>query len=239
MHERCGVTTPVPSSAAIEWRSLGPARRVRVPDRRRRARRWLVSLALVFAAFAVHAEPAPLEPAAIVEQLHTTLLAGLRGAKTTSRQARCDALLEVVKQTYDLDFMARTALGSAWRNLGPEAQRRWVAALGRLVSASLVDGFASDSGESFRFVGQRPAALGTIVVETRLLTPKEPDVQFDYRLRKLAAGWRVIDIYVDAGISEVALRRSEYTTALKSRGFEALAAGVEKRATELCGTVSH
>ena len=43
-----------------------------------------------------------------------------------------------------------------------------------------------------------------------------------YVFRKIKGEWRILDILLDTGISELARKRSEYRKALKSGGAEAL-----------------
>ena len=46
-------------------------------------------------------------------------------------------------------------------------------------------------------------------------------------------GWKVIDVYLNGKVSELALRRSEYASALKRDGFEQLLASVETKIAAL------
>ena len=60
------------------------------------------------------------------------------------------------------------------------------------------------------------------MVRTQLVRPGDEDVQLNYRLRAVDGEWRIIDIYLNGTVSELALRRSEYSSVLKREGFEKL-----------------
>ena len=50
------------------------------------------------------------------------------------------------------------------------------------------------------------------------------------RLRKTdESGWQIIDVYLDGTVSELALRRSEYSALIKREGFQALLAKLDER----------
>jgi len=52
-------------------------------------------------------------------------------------------------------------------------------------------------------------------------------------VRKKGTQWRVVDILLEAGISEIAVRRSEYRAILKSKGIQALTRLLTARADKL------
>ena len=74
----------------------------------------------------------------------------------------------------------------------------------------------------------------TVIVRTVLHTANE-DVHLDYRLRSTPAGWRVIDVYLSGTVSELALRRAEYTSVLEREGFDALLAALERKVSDSPG----
>jgi phospholipid transport system substrate-binding protein len=58
-------------------------------------------------------------------------------------------------------------------------------------------------------------------------------VQLDYLMRKADDRWRIIDVYLNGTISEMAARRSEYSAVLSQGGTSALIALLRKKAVEL------
>jgi phospholipid transport system substrate-binding protein len=46
-------------------------------------------------------------------------------------------------------------------------------------------------------------------------------------------GWRIVDIYLNGTVSELALRRSEYSALIQREGFKALLAKLDERINDL------
>jgi phospholipid transport system substrate-binding protein len=57
-------------------------------------------------------------------------------------------------------------------------------------------------------------------------------VQLDYRLRSGPDGWRIIDVFMNGTVSELALRRSEYSAVLDRDGFDGLIAALDGKIAE-------
>ena len=71
------------------------------------------------------------------------------------------------------------------------------------------------------------------MVKTKVTAPGDEDVELSYRLRETPAGPRIIDVYLKGTVSELALRRSEYTSVLEREGFPALIATVDRKIADL------
>ncbi len=52
-------------------------------------------------------------------------------------------------------------------------------------------------------------------------------------MRKTQEGWRVIDVFLKGTISELATKRSEYSTTLTNQGFDGLMAIFEQKISNL------
>jgi phospholipid transport system substrate-binding protein len=157
-----------------------------------------------------------------VEKLHAALIAIMRSADQLGYTGRYEQLRPVVDQTFDLHFMASKSVGRHWKKLTEEDRERWLETFERLITANYAGRFNAFSGESFETLGEEAAIHDTRVVRTQLVRPGDEDVQLNYRLRDVDGEWRIIDIYLNGTVSELALRRSEYSSVLKREGFEKL-----------------
>ena len=54
-------------------------------------------------------------------------------------------------------------------------------------------------------------------------------MRLDYRLRPVDGKWKIIDIYMDGTVSELALRRSQYSSLIRREGLEALITALEEK----------
>lgn len=174
------------------------------------------------------AAPDPAAPRVPIERLYAALDDVMARAAALDFAGRYAALAPVVASSYDVPFMAQLILGSAWRGLAPEQQARWVESFTRFTVSTYADRF---DGANVRFeVGALEAAAGgTRLVRTTLYPKDDEPVKLDYRVREAAEGWRIVDVYLNGTVSELALRRSEYSALLKRAGFDALLAAIEAK----------
>ena len=175
-------------------------------------------------------------PQVTIDRLNEALLDIMRRADELGYRGRYEVVAPVVRETFDTTFMASKSIGPAWRKLAPEQRARWVDTFEAYTISNLADRFDGFSGETLEIVGDRPASNETLVVETRLDRPGDDSVGLDYRMRDAGQAWKVIDVYSDGKVSEIALRRSEYASVLRADGIEGLIAAVsgktEKRAQQ-------
>jgi phospholipid transport system substrate-binding protein len=172
-------------------------------------------------------------PTAVVERLHEALLDVMKNARALGYEGRYERLRPVLSESFDLEFMAAKSVGRHWKALTPEEQKRWFDAFSRYTIANYAGRFDGYSGESFETLREEPAAYDTRVVYTKLSIPDDEDVHLNYRMRKNDDGWQIIDVYLDGTVSELALRRSEYSTVLQSQGIDELIASVEEKVGDL------
>jgi phospholipid transport system substrate-binding protein len=169
---------------------------------------------------------------AAVESLHATLLGAMKDATQLGYQGRYTRIAPAVEQSFDLDFMARFVLGPDGKDLGAADQARWREAFERITVATYAGRFTGWGGEQFKTLGEEPAAQDTVFVKTVLDRPDADDVQLTYRLRKTDGGWKIVDIYNKGTVSELALRRSDYSSVLKRDGFDKLLQTVDAKVAD-------
>jgi phospholipid transport system substrate-binding protein len=199
-------------------------------------------LAAVAVVPAVRAEePGPVETAAVsanagakaaIARFNATLLDIMKRADQLGYEGRYQTVAPVLRDTFDVPFMAAKTVGRTWRTLDAEQRRRWVEAFEGYTVSNFADRFDGFSGETLEIVGEKPASHQTRVILTLLTRPGDDDVELNYRMRETDDGWQVVDIYSDGTVSEIALRRSEYAAVLKQGGIEKLIASVNAKTAE-------
>ncbi|HPG27922.1 MAG TPA: ABC transporter substrate-binding protein [Myxococcota bacterium] len=172
-------------------------------------------------------------PVPVIEAFHAGLLDIMKHAKELGFEGRIEKLAPLMSRTFDLGFMASKTVGRHWQELSPEDQKRWAETFARFTTANYAGRFTGFKGEQFVTLGVEDAARDTRVVLTKIEVPGDEDVQLNYRVLRVDGAWRVIDVYLNGTVSELALRRSEYSTALKREGFEQLVASVENKIADL------
>ena len=180
------------------------------------------------------ANPTPkTEPTIVVEDFHTALIGMMKKSDELTFDERVAYLIPIMDETFDLDFMSAKSVGRQWKQLSEAEQKEWQSKFSELMVSNYAGRFVDYSGEMFSTLGKEPAARDTLMILTRLDVPGDEAVDMNYRLRETREGWRIIDIYLKGTVSELALRRSEYSSTLKRDGFEKLAAAIEKKITEI------
>lgn len=215
--------------------------------RQRSAAPWIAALALACtlvgaaapaaAAGVAAAAPAPAgapsAPNAVVEAFHVALIDMMKRSEEMTFDERVAYLMPVMDESFDLGFMSAKSVGRQWKDLSQADQQRWQQKFSELTVSNYAGRFVGYTGERFSTLGEEQAARDTVMVLTRLDVPGDEAVDMNYRLRRSRDGWRIIDIYLKGTVSELALRRSEYSSTLKRDGFEKLATAIDKKIAEL------
>ena len=175
----------------------------------------------------------PETPRAIVEALHATMLEAMKKADKLGFDGRYALLEPVIARSFDLQFMASKCVGRHWKKLTEDERELWLGRFSRLTTSNYAGRFNGYKGEHFETLGEKAAAHSTRVVLTRVVVPGDDDVSLNYRLKHGSDGWRIIDVYLKGTVSELALRRSEYSTTLKRDGFAKLTAAIDRKIADL------
>lgn len=188
---------------------------------------FLVSLALLVPASGLAATPGSASHA--VESLHEALTSAMKEADSLGYGGRFERIEPAVNTYIDQEFMATKSIGRYWKKLTEDEQKRWLTTFANLTVANYAGRFKGYSGERFTLDGEEDAPHNTKLVRTTLVLPDDDNVKLNYRLHETDAGWKIIDIYLNGTVSELSLRRSEYSSKVKRDGFEPLIAAVEQK----------
>jgi len=190
-------------------------------------------LALVFLSSAWPAQAADDSPIPVVEDFHAVLLATMKDAEALGVDGRYAKLEPAISSAFHLPAMIQVASGSHWKKADENAQDQLIAAFSRLSVATYAAQFDGYSGQSFETLGDKPGPQETTLVETRIVDPGDGNVAITYVMKKAKGVWRIVDVLVDTGISELARKRSEYRRVLKAGGTSALVDTLTRKADDL------
>jgi len=199
-----------------------------VPARALRAA-TAITVCLVASAAAA-ADSAPVQ---VIRTLNDTYKAVLKQSAALKYDGRYRKLEPAISQAFDFAFMARAVIGREWNDLPADQQTRWVQTFRTFTVANYAAQMDHDADQVFEILGEQPGENDTTMVLSRVVEPGADAVNLNYRLRQTPDGWKVIDIYAKGTVSELALRRSEYTTVLKTSGIDALVALVDRKVADL------
>ncbi len=174
------------------------------------------------------------DPAASrIDSFYNALLDTMKQAKQLGLKGRYDKLAPVLTKTYDLTSMSRIAVGQSWNALPPPQQLSIVNAFTRMTTATYATRFDDFSGEQFEILQTVDQPNGDKIVNTHIIQSNGKPVALNYLMRKAGADWKIIDVYLDGTISELASRRAEFGAILKSGGPDALVSSLVKKGDKL------
>ena len=174
------------------------------------------------------------KPGSSIDTLHEALLDVMRNAVELRYDGRTKKLTPVIPEHFDIAFMAQKAVGRrSWKAASEEDQKRYIDAFTRFMVANYAGRFDGYSGQSFETLSEEPARSETMLVKTHLVDPGNENIELNYRMRQVGDGWKIIDVYMDGTVSELALRRSEFASVVKRDGMDGLIQALDKKIAKL------
>jgi phospholipid transport system substrate-binding protein len=180
-------------------------------------------VSLIVVASSAGADVATLEPAARqIQSFSETLTDSMKQARQLGIMGRYNKLKPAVEQTFDLPMMTQLAVGPSWSSIPASDQKALVQAFERMTIANYARNFDDYNGERF-VVDPKVVARGDDrLVQSRLEQTRDSAVPFIYRMRQSGNSWKVIDVYLNGSVSELATRRSDFSTTIASSGSAGL-----------------
>ena len=182
---------------------------------------WLASIAAVVVSGSLSSWAQAPSPAVLkIETYYQQLMPTIKQAGRLSVRERDTRFTPVITAIFDLPTMTRLAVGPAWKSFSAEQQAAVQDAFARFIVADYASQIKDYSGESF-VVDPQPIPEtrgGGEIIKTKLVQPGGRTVSINYLVR----GERVIDIYFNGTISDLATRRDEFASIIASGGADAL-----------------
>lgn len=193
-----------------------------------------VCLAILFAALcgfapAAHAGP----PSDLIAKLNAVFIGVMQNAKSLGYEGRYKTLEPALAQAYDFAEMTRVSTGRHWRDLTDEQKQQVTAAFEDYSIATYAARFDGFGGERFEVLGEEPAPGGNLRVNNQIVPTSGAPIRIDYLLRETGGQWRIIDVYLKSSVSELAVRRAEFTDMLAKSGFDGLLADLKAKVAKL------
>jgi phospholipid transport system substrate-binding protein len=179
-------------------------------------------------AVASHAADDP--TAARVQTFYDVLLDTMKQGPQLGVQGRFDKILPAVHAAYDMPTMTQIACGPNWAKIPPDKQQALIVGFERMSAAIYADRFTKFSGQKF-VVDPAPIPHNAdAIVKTQLIPADGDPVQLNYLMRGPAGNMKIVDVFLEGSISELATRRSEFSGVLRSDGPDVLLAKLKERA---------
>lgn len=168
-----------------------------------------------------------------IQTYYQQLMPTIQQAGRLSVRERDKRFTPAITAAFDLATMTRLAVGPAWAGFSSGQQAAVRDAFARFLIADYASQVSNYSGESFVVDPQSTPEVrgGGEIVKTKLLQPGGRTVSINYLVRN----GRVIDVYLNGTISDLATRRDEFASIIASGGADALIKRLNERIQKLLG----
>jgi phospholipid transport system substrate-binding protein len=187
--------------------------------------RWMAQAAAVVAMVAApvaHAEV--LSPDALIKQVSTEVIDTVKADKAIQAGdvAKIITLVDTkVMPNVNFQRMTASAVGRNWRSATPEQQKRLQEEFKTLLVRTYAGALTEVKNQTVGLKPLRAAPTDTeVVVRTEIKGKGEP-IQLDYRMEKLADGWKIYDVNV-AGVWLVEQYKNNFSQEISAVGIDGL-----------------
>ena len=195
-------------------------------------RAMLVAIAL--AALLPAAAPAAADtPTQIINGYYGLLLKAMKGGKTLGFKGRFDLLGPGVDSTFNIALMAQASVGAYWDTMSETQRQALVEAFREFTIANYAHNFDSYGGEQFETMSEKETPRKDVIVYSNIVKSDGDKVAINYLLRQDGGRYKVIDVFLDGSISQLATRRAEYTSLIRRDGVDALIQAIRQKADGL------
>ena len=190
--------------------------------------RFVLLLSTVFFVAAAGSLRAASDPAvAQVQLLNDALLKSMRAGSSESMTERYRSLEPTIQQVFALPLVTRLAVGPDWSGFPPDVQKAVIAAFTRFTIANYAHNFRDYDGQKFTIDDNVSMRGEEKIVRTHILPTHDVPVSLLYRMHEVDGAWKIIDVYSN-GVSELAVRRTDFAAALAAGGAPVLIAHLNK-----------
>jgi len=173
-----------------------------------------------------------------VRSFYQTLQYNMQNGPSLGQQGRVARLAPVVPRVFDIPYMTQLAVGStAWATLPDQQRQQVMQAFEHYVTAVYAERFDKYSGERLDVIGEQPTGYGTLV-KTQIVKADGEPVSLNYLMVNGSGGPQVGDVYLSGTISELAARRADFSSTLRTQGVPGLIAALNKKALTLAPALS-
>lgn len=194
-------------------------------------KRILTALAMVGLLAAGGARAADVAPDAFVKTISNDVLDAAKSDKAIQAGdiAKVIALVDTkVMPNVDFETVTRSAVGVKWREATPEQRTKLMAEFKTLLVRVYAGALAQIKDQTTEITKTQPVPNTTQVVVQSEVKGKGEPIKLDYRLNKVDAGWKIIDVNV-GGIWLVQSYRSQFAQELSAGGIDGLIAKLAER----------
>jgi phospholipid transport system substrate-binding protein len=177
------------------------------------------------------------KPSDLVDGLHAALLNNMKHAKEYGCDGRIKHLQPVIDASFDVPLIAQTVMRNHWKDLSDAQRSQLIEAFRDITLVTYASNFSGFNGETFTTQDIQSYPNGDQLVHTRLQPGSGDSVALDYTLRGKDGNFRIINVTAD-GVSDLALRSTQYNQLYEKKGFAGLLEWLQEQSKKMranCG----
>jgi phospholipid transport system substrate-binding protein len=201
-------------------------------ERKTVLKKWM--LAIAFLATLAGGAQAQTEPDAFVRTISNDVLDAAKADKAIQAGDidRIKTLVDTkVMPHVNFEAVTRSAVGPQWRQATPEQRAKLQTEFKTLLVRVYAGALTQIKDQTTEITKTQPVPGGNQVVVQSEVKGKGEPIKLDYRLDKVDAGWKIIDVNV-GGIWLVTSYRSQFAQELSKGGIDGLIATLVDRNTK-------
>jgi phospholipid transport system substrate-binding protein len=131
-------------------------------------------------------------------------------------------LIQIFDKAVDSEWMAKFVSGRNWRDIEKPKQQDYMKAYRQYLVKTYIPEFKLYSNESVKYNKSSKEYDNEYLVETAVISPNQPAVKVNYKVRKLDNGdYKVFDVIAE-GISLITTQRAEFSSIISRKGVDHL-----------------
>lgn len=193
-----------------------------------------------------------------ITAFHEKLIGAVRASDGKGFDARQKVMAPVIKGIFDANFMAKYAVGDTLDKFSADQQKELVSSFSDMTVANYASRFKNYNGQRFEVLSEGPSAqfcdqlrskfeaMGSkklpkecVLVKSQFIKSNGETKSINYRVYRTAdaAPWQIVDV-LSGPASELATRRSEFSTVARNEGPAALLNMVKNKVIKLAQDTS-
>ena len=198
-----------------------------------RERLWLSFLVVVFAVILAW-NPGLAVASQVTEDVKDTIdkvieIVGREDLKD-NKEARREALREVIDQRFNYHQMVRRALAKNWKGRSDQERREFTGLFKKLLENSYASKLESYSDETINFTDE--VIKGKYALVKTEVVRKANTIAVDYKLINGDGVWKIYDFVIE-GVSMVRNYRSQFSKIIRKDSYEALVRRLTEKVNDL------
>ena len=170
-----------------------------------------------------------------VQRLNAALNDVLANGDQMKFGGRYAKLQPVLASVFDIPEMARVATGPKWNELSDADKQAMTDLFGKYMTTMYAARFRGTGGDTLEMGDVKSRDNGKMLVSTKLNRKDGGPVELSYLLHGSADSWKVVDVYYNGSISQLAQLRSEFSVPMRDGGIQKLKSALADKTQQLTG----